>query len=151
LSISVQSSPIDVAAETQGMLGAATTAGAQVTFLGLVRDLPEAPLQELFLEHYPGMTERALEQVEAEARQRWPLLAVRMVHRYGALAPQEVIVFVGVMAAHRREAFEACEFLMDALKSRVPFWKKETSTTQSRWVASRESDHEALERWTLNS
>lgn len=147
MSISLQENPIEVALETEQLLKATSGAGALVTFMGMVRDLPQEPLQQLFLEHYPGMTERSLEQLEAEARGRWPLLGVRLVHRYGTLAPQEMIVFVGVISAHRQEAFQACEFLMDALKSRVPFWKKEVSASGSHWVASRDSDDRALERW----
>lgn len=151
MSFAVQMDPIDVARETQNLMCEAQAAGAVVTFLGLVRDLPNQPLKELFLEHYPGMTENAMKRLEDEARGRWPLQGVRMVHRYGSLHPHEVIVFVGVASEHRADAFKGCEFLMDALKSNVPFWKKEVSATGGAWVAERDSDHQAMERWTTQS
>jgi molybdopterin synthase catalytic subunit len=151
MSVCVQTQPIDVARETEALRAAASGAGALVSFLGLVRDLPGESLTELFLEHYPGMTEKALELLEQEACQRWSLEGVRLVHRYGALQPSEAIVWVAVASLHRQEAFSACEFLMDALKSRVPFWKKEITRRSSAWVEHRASDQRALKRWTQKS
>jgi len=115
-----------------------------------VRDLNVGQsVTELFLEHYPGMTEKALEQIAEQARERWPLLAVEIVHRVGALSVTEPIVFVGVSSKHRHAAFEACAFIMDVLKTRAPFWKRETTPEGSHWVEARESDQNAAFRWSL--
>jgi len=102
----------------------------------------------MFLEHYPGMTEKALGKITAEAQQRWPLLKLEVLHRVGSLEPGEPIVFVGVASAHRQAAFEACDFVMDYLKTRAPFWKKENTSAGPKWVEGRESDHAAAGRWT---
>jgi len=124
--------------------------GAVVNFIGYVRDLNVGQsVTELFLEHYPGMTEKALEQIAEQARERWPLLAVEIVHRVGALSVTEPIVFVGVSSKHRHAAFEACAFIMDVLKTRAPFWKRETTPEGSHWVEPRESDQDAAFRWSL--
>ncbi|CAI8714575.1 molybdopterin synthase catalytic subunit MoaE [Pseudomonas sp. lyk4-40-TSB-59a] len=124
--------------------------GAVVNFIGYVRDLNVGQsVTELFLEHYPGMTEKALEQIAEQARERWPLLAVEIVHRVGALSVTEPIVFVGVSSKHRHAAFEACAFIMDVLKTRAPFWKRETTQEGSQWVEARESDQNAAFRWSL--
>ncbi|ANI54034.1 molybdopterin synthase catalytic subunit MoaE [Pseudomonas sp. DR 5-09] len=124
--------------------------GAVVNFIGYVRDLNVGQsVNELFLEHYPGMTEKALEQIAEQARERWPLLAVEIVHRVGALSVSEPIVFVGVSSKHRHAAFEACAFIMDVLKTRAPFWKRETTQEGSHWVEARESDQNAAVRWSL--
>ena len=101
----------------------------------------------MFLEHYPGMTEKALDKIVLEARQRWPLLKLEVLHRVGALEPGEPIVFVGVASAHRQAAFDACAFVMDYLKTRAPFWKKEQTADGPRWVEGRVSDEEAADRW----
>ena len=101
------------------------------------------------LEHYPGMTEKALAEIEAQARQRWPLLATRIVHRVGAMSAQEQIVLVAAASAHRHAAFEAAQFMMDYLKSRAPFWKKQTTSDGERWIDSRESDEAAIARWQI--
>jgi molybdopterin synthase catalytic subunit len=101
----------------------------------------------MFLEHYPGMTEKALGKIADEAQQRWPLLKIEVLHRIGALEPGEPIVFVGVASAHRQAAFEACDFVMDYLKTRAPFWKKENTSEGPRWVEGRDSDHAAADRW----
>jgi molybdopterin synthase catalytic subunit len=106
-------------------------------------------VNELFLEHYPGMTEKALERIADEARERWPLLGVEIVHRVGALAVSEPIVFVGVSSKHRHMAFEACAFIMDVLKTRAPFWKRESTAQGPHWVEARESDQNAALRWSL--
>lgn len=124
--------------------------GAVVNFIGYVRDLNIGhSVNELFLEHYPGMTEKALERIADEARERWPLLGVEIVHRVGALAVSEPIVFVGVSSKHRHMAFEACAFIMDVLKTRAPFWKRESTAQGSHWVEARESDQNAALRWSL--
>ncbi|ACS86213.1 molybdopterin synthase catalytic subunit MoaE [Musicola paradisiaca] len=129
-------------------LSACESDGAVVTFTGKVRNhnLGDS-VQALTLEHYPGMTEKALEEIVAEARQRWPLQRVSLIHRIGALYPGDEIVFVGVSGAHRHAAFAAAEFIMDYLKTRAPFWKQEATTTGDRWVDARDSDRQAAERW----
>lgn len=124
--------------------------GAVVTFSGLVRDynLGEA-VSGLTLEHYPGMTEKCLEDIVMQAKQRWNILACRVIHRVGELALQDQIVFVGIASLHRQEAFACCEFIMDYLKTQAPFWKKESNLEgDSHWVDARESDHTALFKWT---
>ncbi|KAA5840386.1 molybdopterin synthase catalytic subunit MoaE [Pseudomonas chlororaphis] len=122
--------------------------GALVTFVGYVRDLNLGEqVGSLFLEHYPGMTERSLQRIVDEAHERWPLQRVRVVHRVGELQVAEPIVFVGVASAHRQAAFEACAFLMDYLKTRAPFWKREQTSSGERWVQGRESDQLAASRW----
>ena len=122
--------------------------GAVVAFVGLVRDLNDGScVSSMTLEHYPGMTERALQQIVDQARSRWPLQAVTVSHRIGPLAPTEQIVLVAVATAHRGDAFQAAEFIMDYLKTRAPFWKKEVTPDGSRWVDARESDEAASGRW----
>jgi len=122
--------------------------GAVVSFVGYVRDYNDGqPVRDMFLEHYPGMTEKALAAIVAEAEQRWPLLRVEVLHRVGHLQAGEPIVFVGTASAHRQAAFAACEFIMDYLKTRAPFWKKESSGQAARWVDGRDSDQQAASRW----
>ena len=122
--------------------------GALVTFTGLVRDFSEGQkVEALFLEHYPGMTERSLQAIADEAASRWPLEAVTIIHRIGRLAAGAQIVFVGVSSAHRQAAFSACEFLMDYLKTRAPFWKKSFHEDGAHWVEAKASDLEASKRW----
>lgn len=122
--------------------------GAVVGFVGYVRDFNDGQdVAGMLLEHYPGMTEKALGKIIDEARTRWPLLTVDLLHRIGQLEPGEPIVFVGVSSAHRQAAFDACNFIMDYLKTRAPFWKKEDTAQGARWVDARESDDQALERW----
>ena len=125
-------------------------AGAVASFIGYVRDYsPSQPTQELFLEHYPGMCEQELNDIEAQAAQRWNVIDSTIVHRVGALTRQQQIVFVGVASAHRGDAFHACEFIMDALKTRAPFWKRETlADGKAFWVQARESDTQRIEKWT---
>ena len=134
----VQAAPFELAAETVALTAGRTDIGALVTFTGLVRD------QTLSLEHYPGMTERQLAAVATEAEARWPLLGGTVIHRYGDLAPGDAIVLVAVAAAHRAAAFEAADFLMDWLKTRAPFWKRESG---GEWVAAKASDDAAAARW----
>ena len=126
--------------------------GAIVTFVGLVRDLNLGDaVTGLFLEHYPGMTEKSLAAIVDEAAGRWPLHRVQIIHRVGQLMPSDQIVYVGVSAEHRGDAFAACEFIMDYLKTRAPFWKRETSAEGDRWVDARDSDQAAAKRWQKSS
>ena len=123
--------------------------GAIASFIGLVRDVNEGDrVSELMLEHYPGMTDKALEKIVEEAKARWEIIDVLVIHRVGLLRPMDQIVLVIVAGAHRGEAFAACEFLMDYLKTRAPFWKKERTPAGSRWVEARSSDEAAARRWT---
>lgn len=146
--IRIQSEDFDLAAELARLRAAAPGAGALVSFVGLVRDLSEdTVVSELHLEHYPGMTEQALTAIVDEAKARWPLLEVLLIHRVGALAPRDQIVLVAVTAAHRREAFAACEFIIDYLKTRAPFWKREATAAGARWVGARAADAAAAARW----
>lgn len=119
--------------------------GAVATFTGLVRD--DGGVSELFLEHYPGATEAALEKLAAEATERWSLAGVVVIHRVGAMKPGERIVFVGTSAPHRAAALDACAFLIDRLKTDAPFWKRETRGEGASWVGERASDHDAAEKW----
>jgi molybdopterin synthase catalytic subunit len=145
--VSVQVEDFSVGAEYDA-LAEGTAAGAVVTFIGKVRDMNLGDnVTGLSLEHYPGMTEKALAEICDQAEQCWPLLNVRVIHRVGDLDIGDQIVFVGVSSAHRGAAFEACEFVMDYLKTKAPFWKKERTTEATRWVESRDSDAKAAERW----
>ncbi|POB04394.1 molybdopterin synthase catalytic subunit MoaE [Halopseudomonas oceani] len=122
--------------------------GAVVGFVGYVRDYNEGDaVAGMWLEHYPGMTEKALAGIVEQAQTRWPLLDVQVLHRVGQLEPGEPIVFVGVASAHRQAAFEANAFIMDYLKTRAPFWKREATPDGERWVEARDSDEQALARW----
>lgn len=150
MSVSVQQAAFDVGLETQALAASNPGIGAIASFIGLVRDTNAGDsVDSLTLEHYPGMTESALEEIVTQAQQRWPLLGVRVIHRYGPLALGEGIVLVLVASAHRGVAFTACEFIMDYLKTRAPFWKKETAAEgeTGRWVDARESDETAARRW----
>lgn len=146
--IRVQTEAFDVAAIIDALRAGNPAVGAIASFIGLVRDVnDDAPVASMTLEHYPGMTEKALESIVAEARQRWDLIDVSVVHRVGELHPTDPIVLVAVASAHRGDAFQACEFIMDFLKTRAPFWKKEENSQGSQWVASRVSDSRAADRW----
>jgi molybdopterin synthase catalytic subunit len=147
MAVRVQREDFDLGTELAALRAAAPGAGALVSFAGLVRDQGGA-VAAMELEHYPGMTEKSLAAIEAEARARWPLDACLIVHRYGALAPGEQIVLVATASAHREAAFAAAEFLMDYLKSRAPFWKKETRPDGARWVEARDADERAMDRWS---
>lgn len=148
MSVSVQQADFDLAEEIASLRSLSKEIGAIATFQGLVSDLNEGDqVTELTLEHYPGMTEKQLEKIVLEAEQRWPLLGVRVIHRVGTLQVSDQIVFVGVASRHRQAAFEACEFIMDYLKTAAPFWKKEQTESGSRWVDSRQADHDAKSRW----
>lgn len=144
--VKVQHEDFDVGQLTRALSAGRTDVGAVTTFVGLVRGASDG-VQEMTLEHYPGMTEAALAEIADEACRRWALMAVTVVHRVGALAPGAQIVFVGVAGAHRGEAFAACEFIMDYLKTRAPFWKKEQTAQGGRWVDAREADDAAAARW----
>jgi len=146
-SISVQSDDFEVDAEIARIRADRTDIGAIVTFSGTVRDL-DGKLKAMTLEHYPGMTEKELARVAADAEARWPLNACRVIHRFGRLLPGDNIVLVVTASAHRQAAFEAAEYLMDFLKSKAPFWKLEESDDgDSGWVDAKETDDEALKRW----
>jgi len=147
-SIKVQTDDFNIADEYQALCAQNTEAGAIVFFSGLVRDRNEgSDVTGLFLEHYPGMTERSLEDIVKQARLHWPILQVRLIHRVGQLDINDQIVFVGVSSAHREAAFDACRFIMDFLKTEAPFWKKETRTDGHHWIESQTKDQEAKTRW----
>jgi molybdopterin synthase catalytic subunit len=151
--ISVQTDDFDLSAEYADARLHSANPGAMVCFSGLVRDIehanPTAQAQQtLTLEHYPGMTEQSLANITQQATARWPLQAVRVIHRVGVLNPADQIVLVITSSAHRSAAFEAAEFIMDYLKTSAPFWKKQVAGEHSEWVGSRESDYRAAERWT---
>lgn len=144
----VQAEAFDTGREIASLTEGRRDVGAVATFIGYVRDLNEGTgVSRMTLEHYPGMTEHALEDICGEALNRWDLVDLRVVHRVGALDPGEAIVLVAVSSAHRGEAFAACEFVMDYLKTQAPFWKKEETPGGSRWVEARSSDDEAAARW----
>lgn len=150
--ISVQAEPFDSAAELQAVHSGNPRIGALVSFLGLMRDFNAGEtVSGLYLEHYPGMTEKSLAAVVAEAEARWKLEEVRVVHRVGELHPQDPIVLVAVASCHRGDAFRACEFIIDALKTRTPFWKKEITSQGDRWVMARPSDGAAEAHWRETS
>ncbi|MBV1926340.1 MAG: molybdenum cofactor biosynthesis protein MoaE [Rhodobacteraceae bacterium] len=145
--IVVQDAPFDPGEELNSFAAATTGAGAVVTFTGLVRDIATGDLDVMEIEHYPGMTESALNSIANEAQNRWALADVLVIHRYGRLYPQDPIMMVATASRHRKAAFEAAEFLMDYLKSRAPFWKKEITKDGSDWVASKDEDEDVLKRW----
>jgi len=145
----VQQDDFDLGAEVARLRADNPRIGAIASFVGLVRDLNDgSAVSGLTLEHYPGMTEKALAGIVAEAEARWQVLGCTVVHRVGALQPLDQIVLVIVASGHRGDAFAACEFIMDYLKTRAPFWKKEATSTGERWVEARESDDAAASRWS---
>lgn len=147
--IRVQQQAFDVGHEINAIKAGKTQIGGTAVFVGTVRDINDgAGVSALTLEHYPGMTEKALADIEAEARARWVLDDVLIVHRYGRMEPGDDIVLVICCSEHRDNAFDACRFLMDFLKTRAPFWKLEEGTDKANWVEARESDNAAAERWT---
>lgn len=145
MDIRVQGEAFDFGAECARFARTDGSAGAVVTFLGLVRGSPG--LTRMEIEHYPGMTEKALEAIAREAQARWDLTDVLVIHRFGSLVPAEAIMMVATAARHRAAAFQAAEFLMDYLKSRAPFWKKEFGPNGAAWVAAKDDDEAALSRW----
>ena len=147
-SISIQTEAFDTAGEEQKLRRGNPRIGAVVSFLGLMRDINDGDqVHTMTLEHYPGMTEKALAAIVDEAEQRWDLEGIRVIHRVGELRPEESIVLVMVASRHRGEAFRACEFVIDYLKTRAPFWKKEVTPEGERWVEARHSDKDAESRW----
>jgi molybdopterin synthase catalytic subunit len=145
--IRIQTEDFDIAALHRELLVGRTDVGAIASFIGLVRDLDGDPLQTMTLEHYPGMTESALQGIASRAQQRWQIADLGIVHRVGALAPADQIVLVSALSAHRADAFAACEFIMDYLKTEAPLWKKEVSEQGAKWVESRDSDELARKKW----
>ena len=146
--VRVQTEDFDVGAEIDALRAGNLKVGAVAVFVGTVRDVNEgAGVGSMTLEHYPGMTERALEEICAQARSRWNVYDTLVVHRYGPLEPGDRIVLVVVTAAHRGEAFDACEFIIDYLKTQAPFWKKESTPQGERWVEAREADDHTAARW----
>lgn len=144
--LSVQAAAFDLAAETAAFTGRLEAAGAVVTFTGIVRD-EGGRLSAMEIEHYPGMTEKAIREMMETAAARWHLVDALVIHRHGTLAPGEVIMMVATAAGHRGEAFAAAEYLMDYLKSRAPFWKKEIGADGTAWVAAKDEDEAQLGRW----
>lgn len=159
--ISIQTADFSLDEEYKKLRERAGDAGAIVTFTGLVREIydsgseatgrlkenREGKINTLYLEHYPGMTEKSLQQISDQAANTWPLLATRIIHRVGELSAKDQIVFVGTASAHRQDAFESAQFMMDYLKSNAPFWKKQSSESGSVWIESKQSDTDALDRW----
>ena len=145
--IRVQEEDFDVAEINRQLLAGRTEVGAITSFIGLVRELPNETLKTMTLEHYPGMTEKSLAGIVEKAGQRWDIVDSAIIHRVGELQPGNQIVLVSVLSAHRREAFSACEFIMDYLKTEAPFWKKETDDAGSHWVEAKNSDNTARSRW----
>ena len=146
--VRVQTGDFDVAREIAELRGGDARVGAVAAFVGLVRDINDAAtVSTLTLEHYPGMTEKALARIVDEAKARWNVYDALVIHRVGELKPTDQIVLVVVTGAHRGEAFAACEFIMDYLKTRAPFWKKEQTPAGERWVEARTSDDDAAARW----
>jgi len=149
MTVRVQNEPFDAGAETDALGAGCANVGAVATFLGRVRG--DDGLKALTLEHYPGMTERVIAEIEAEAQARWPVIDTRIVHRYGRMELGEGIVFVGVAAGHRQVAFEAASYLMDQVKTRAPFWKKEHRESSDKWVEAKASDDAAAARWNAKA
>ncbi|MDP2830084.1 MAG: molybdopterin synthase catalytic subunit MoaE [Sulfuricellaceae bacterium] len=148
MGVRIQHEDFDVSSELAELRRGNPGVGAVVSFVGLVRDLNEGDeVSVMTLEHYPGMSEKALEQVVAQARERWDVVDVLVIHRIGDLRPTEQIVLVAVTSVHRGEAFTACEFVMDYLKTRAPFWKREQTQEGARWVDARQGDDLAAKRW----
>jgi molybdopterin synthase catalytic subunit len=146
--IRVQREAFDAHAELERFRSKGADAGSTVMFLGTVREMSESgAIETMTLEYYPGMTEKALKAIEAEACNRWPILASLIIHRYGTLHPGEDIVLAATQSAHRQAAFEACAFLVDYLKTKAPFWKLEEARGRAKWVEARDSDDDAAARW----
>jgi molybdopterin synthase catalytic subunit len=146
--VRIQTQDFEAGAEIAALRRGDPKIGAVASFIGVCRDANDGDaVKKMTLEHYPGMTEKALEKIVAEAKQRWNVMDILVIHRVGELKPTDQIVLVVVTGAHRGEAFAACEFIMDYLKTRAPFWKKEETPQGARWVEARASDNEAAQRW----
>ncbi len=149
MAVRVQTEDFDLAAELAALTAGNKSVGGVVSFVGLVRDMAGgAPVSAMTLEHYPGMTERKLDEIEQEARRRWPLEDALIVHRVGRLEPGDQIVLVATASAHREAAFQACHFLIDWLKTQAPFWKLEDGPDGAHWVEARSEDDTAADRWS---
>ena len=150
MTVRIQTEDFDAGAEIAAMRKGNPAIGAVASFIGVVRDVNEGDaVSEMTLEHYPGMTEKSIEEIVGQARGRWNVIEALVVHRVGVLKPTDQIVLVIVASSHRGDAFAACEFIMDYLKTRAPFWKKERTTEGTRWVDARATDDIAAERWRL--
>jgi molybdopterin synthase catalytic subunit len=148
MTVRVQEEDFDVGAELAALSAGNHEIGGIASFVGVVREMAgDAKIDAMTLEHYPGMTERALAEIEAEAHRRWPLEASLMIHRYGRLAPGDNIVLVATASAHRQAALESCAYLIDWLKTKAPFWKLEETAGEAKWVDARDSDAAATKRW----
>lgn len=148
MTVRVQMADFDAGAEINALRLARPDIGAVVSFIGQVRDINDGSgVSAMHLEHYPGMTEKSLEAIELQAKQRWDIVDILVIHRIGDLQPSDQIVLVAVSSAHRKEAFMACEFVMDYLKTEAPFWKKELTSTGERWVEAKATDDAAKARW----
>ena len=148
--IKVQQEDFDIGAEVNRLTEGNYRVGGLACFVGLVRDITgKDQVETMTLEHYPGMTERQLGKIEAEARERWDLLDVLIIHRFGKLAPGDRIVLVAATSAHRQDSLESCQFLIDWLKTKAPFWKLETTNSGERWVEARDTDRVSEERWIV--
>lgn len=145
--ILVQESDFDLSTEVALARGADSDIGAVVSFIGTVRDLDNESINKMTLEHYPQMTEKALTSIVEQAQDRWPLGNTTVIHRVGELNINDQIVLVITTSKHRKAAFESCEFIMDYLKTQAPFWKKEHTTTESKWVEAKDSDADQIEKW----
>jgi len=151
-SIRIQTHDFDLAGEYQQLRELSSTVGAVVTFTGLVRDFElDGSIDSLSLQHYPGMTETLLQEIVDQANKRWNLIGSTVIHRVGELLPRDQIVFVGVASQHRADAFEAAQFVMDYLKTKATFWKQVSQDGKQHWVASKDSDTDAVTRWDANN
>ena len=150
MTVRIQTADFDVSAEIAALRRNDPKVGAVASFVGVVRDINDGgTVAEMTLEHYPGMTEKAIEEIVSQAKGRWDILDALVIHRVGTLKPADQIVLVVVTSGHRGDAFAACEFIMDYLKTRAPFWKKEQTGKGTRWVEARQADDVAAERWRL--
>ena len=147
MDIRVQEDAFDLGAEANAFAARQKGMGAVVTFTGIVRDLGEGDLQAMQIEHYPGMTEKAISKIAEEALSRWNIGDILIIHRHGVLQAEDLIMMVATSSRHRVDAFQAAEFLMDYLKSRAPFWKKEVTPEGADWVEAKDEDEDALSRW----
>lgn len=148
ITVRIQSEDFSVSEQESALLAVSTGTGAITAFSGYVREQGCAGrIERMELEHYPGMTEKAITEIAEQATRRWPLLAISVIHRVGELLPEDRIVYVGVASSHRGDGFAACEFVMDYLKTRAPFWKKELTPEGANWVDAKQSDNDAASRW----
>ena len=151
MSITIQEADFDLAAELETLRKQNPETGALVSFVGLVREFSGGErIESIYLEHYPGMCEKTLQEIIDEANQRWSLLGVRVIHRIGQLQPCEQIVLVATASSHRADAFAACEFIIDYLKTAAPFWKREQTTHGSHWLETKESDEQRMQCWDVH-